>query len=71
MASKTLEALQHHQDPLLELFLTPRMSNLMFTEVVNCILQENRHASECFLSYLQGPRLMERLTSLTSPHKRG
>ena len=46
MASETLEASQHHQGPLLESFLTPRMSNLTFQEVVDCILNENRHASE-------------------------
>ena len=52
MASETLEALQHHQGPLLESFLTPRMSNLTFQEAVNCILQENWCASERSLNYL-------------------
>ena len=53
MASETLEASQHRQGPLLESFLTPRMSNLTFQEVVDCVLDENRHASECLLNYLR------------------
>ena len=52
MASETLEASQHCQGPLLESFLTPSMSNLTFREVVDCVLQENRCASECSLNYL-------------------
>ena len=52
MASETLEALQHWQGPLLESFLTLRMSNVTFQEVVDCILNENWHASECSLHYL-------------------
>ena len=52
MASETLEASQHHQGSLLESFLTPSTSNLTFREVVDCILQENRHASEHSLNYL-------------------
>ena len=60
MASETLEALQHHQGPLLESLLTPRMSNLTFLEVVDCVLQENRHASEHLLSYLRGHRARTR-----------
>ena len=52
MASETLEASRHCQGPLLESFLTLNMSNLTFREVVDCVLQENRHASECSLNYL-------------------
>ena len=52
MASETLEALQHRQGPLLESFLTPRMSNLTFQEVVDCVLNENWRASEHSLHYL-------------------
>ena len=52
MASETLEASWHQQGPLLESFLTLRMSNFTFQEVVDCILNENRHASECSLNYL-------------------
>ena len=42
MASETLEASWHHQGPLLDLFLTPMMSNLTFKEVVDRILYENQ-----------------------------
>ena len=35
MASETLEASWHSQGPLLDLFLTPMMSNLTFKEVVD------------------------------------
>ena len=70
MASETLEASQHHQDPLLESFLTPRMSNLTFPEVVNCVLQENRCASEHSLSYLRARHACthEELDELTKAH---
>ena len=52
MAFETLEASQRRQGPLLESFLTPSTSNLTFREVVDCVLQENRHASERSLNYL-------------------
>ena len=54
MASETLEASRHCLDPLLESFLTLRMSNLTFQEVVDCILNENRRASQQLLHYLRG-----------------
>ena len=56
MASETLEALWHHLGPLLESFLTLRMSNLTFQEVVDCILNENRRVSQQSLHYLRGCR---------------
>ena len=70
MASETLEASQHHQGTLLESFLTLSMSNLSFQEVVDCILQENRHASECSLNYLLARRARTRqeLDDLTKAH---
>ena len=70
MASETLEALQHHQGPLLESFLTPGMSNLTFQEVVDCVLHENWHASECSLNYLLAhhDRTREELDDLTKAH---
>ena len=37
MASETLEATQHSQDPLLDLFLTPMMCNLTFKEVCRAV----------------------------------
>ena len=71
MASETLEASQHRQGPLLESFLTLRTSNLTFPEVVDCVLQENRRASEHSLSYLQGCRARTRevLDELTKAHR--
>ena len=70
MASETLEASQHCQGPLLESFLTPRTSNLTFQEVVDCILHENRCASECLLNYLLACHACtrEELDDLTKAH---
>ena len=56
LASETLEALRHHLGPLLESFLTLRTSNLTFQEVVDCVLNENRQASQQSLHYLRGRR---------------
>ena len=53
MASETLEASQHHQGPLLDLFLTPMMSNLTFKEVVGRILYENRRDGQRSLDDLR------------------
>ena len=71
MASETLETSRHQQGPLLESLLTPRMSNLTFQEVVDCILNENQHASECSLHYLQAHRThdCEVLDKLTRAHQ--
>ena len=71
MASETLEALWYQQGPLLDLFLTLRMSNLTFQEVVDCVLNENRHASECSLHYLQAHCAHDRevLDELTRAHR--
>ena len=70
MASETLEALQHHQDPLLESLLTLNMSNLTFWEVVDCILQENQRASERSLNYLLAhcAHTHQELDDLTKAH---
>ena len=70
MASETLEASRHCQGPLLESFLTPRTSNLTFQEVVNCVLQENRCASEHSLNYLWAchAHTHEELDDLTKAH---
>ena len=70
MASDTLEASWHCQGPLLESLLTPSMSNLIFWEVVDCVLQENRHASECSLNYLLAhhARTRQELDDLTKAH---
>ena len=51
--------------------LTPRMSNLSFQEVVDCVLQENRRASEHLLNYLLEHRAHTRqeLDDLTKAHR--
>ena len=66
LASETLEALQHCLGPLLESFLTPRMSNLTFQEVVDHVLKENRRACKQSLqhlwgSHIHGHEMLERL----------
>ena len=53
LASETLEAGQHHLGPLLESFLTPRMSGLTYQEVVDQVLMENRRAADQSLRHLQ------------------
>ena len=60
LTSETLEALQHRLGPLLESFLTPRTSNLTFQEVVDCVLNENHHASQQSLHYLWGCCICDR-----------
>ena len=70
MASETLEALEYCQGPLLESLLTLRMSDLSFREVVDCILQENRRASERSLNYLRDchTHARQELDNLTKAH---
>ena len=53
LASESLEAGQHHLGPLLESFLTPRMSGLTYQEVVDQVLTENRWAANQSLRHLQ------------------
>ena len=60
LASETLEASRHHLGPLLESFLTLRTSNLTFQEVVDCVLSENRWASQQSLHHLRGHRVHDR-----------
>ena len=60
LVSKFLEASWHHLGPLLESFLTPRTSNLTYQKVVDCVLTENRRASEQSLHHLQGHRTHDR-----------
>ena len=59
LASETLEASQHYLGLLLESFLTPRTSDLMYQEVVNRVLTENRQASKQSLRHLQEHRTHE------------
>ena len=59
LASESLEAGQHHLGPLLESFLTPRMSGLTYQEVVDQVLMENRRATDQSLCHLQEHRTRE------------
>ena len=70
MASESLEALQHCQCPLLESFLALMMGNLTFQEVVNCILNENRHNAQHYLDNLRACHacVHEELDELTKTH---
>ena len=66
MASETLEASRHRQDPLLDLFLTPMMSNLTFKEVVDRVLYENWRDAQSSLDNLRArcARIHEELDDL-------
>ena len=70
MASETLEAWHHHQGPLLDLFLTPMMSNLTFKEVVDHVLYENQRYAQHSLDDLRAHRahIHEELDDLTKTH---
>ena len=71
LASETLEALWHCLGVLLELFLTPRTSNLTFQEVVDCVLKENHWASQQLLHHLRGCHVHDRevLDRLIKAHR--
>ena len=68
-ASQTLEVAWHGRGPLLDLLLAPMMSSLTFTEVVECVLAENRIESS--LDDLQGHRaqLQGELDDLIEAHR--
>ena len=71
LASESLEASWHHLGLLLESFLTPRTSNIIYEEVVDCVLRENRRASEESLHHLLGHRTHDRqvLDELIKVHR--
>ena len=71
MASETLEASQHSLGPLLESFLALTMSNLIFQEVVDCILHENRHDAQHHLDNLRAccACIHQELDDLTQVHR--
>ena len=71
MASETLEASQNNQGPLLDLFLTPMMSNLTFQEVVDRVLHENRCSAQHSLDDLRACRacIRKELDVLTKAHR--
>ena len=70
MASQTLEARQHSQGPLLDLFLAPMMGSLTFAEVVDCVLNENQRRAESSLDNLRGhhAQICRELDDLTKTH---
>ena len=70
LASESLEAGQHHQGPLLESFLTPRMSGLTYQQVVDQVLMENHQAANQSLHHLQErcTREQEALEGLIKVH---
>ena len=71
IASQTLEIKQHGRGPLLDLLLAPMMSSLTFTEVVECVLNENRHRAESLLDDLLGcyARIRGELDDLTEARR--
>ena len=54
MVSETLEVTRHGRGPLLELLLGPMMNSLIFAEVVEYVLNENRYRAESSLDDLWG-----------------
>ena len=70
-ASQTLEVIQHGRGPLLDLLLAPMKSSLTFSEVVECVLAENRHMVESSLDDLQGrcAQLQGELDDLIEAHR--
>ena len=71
MSSETLEASQHSQGPLLDLFLTPMTSNLTFKEVVNRVLYENQRDAQRSLDDLRAhcTCIHKELDDLTKTHR--
>ena len=71
IASQTLEATRHRRGPLLDLLLAPMTGSLTFTEVVDRVLDENRHREESSLAELHGHRTWIRgeLDDLTEAHQ--
>ena len=71
IASQTLEAAQHRKGPLLDLLLAPMTGNLTFAEVVDHVLDENRHREESSLAELHGHRTQIRgeLDDLIEAHR--
>ena len=71
MASQTLEVKQHSRGLLVDLLLAPMTSSLTFAEVVECVLNENRHRAESSLDDLQGhcAQIQGELDNLTEAHR--
>ena len=69
-ASLSLEAARHGKGPLLEFLMAPKASSLMFVEVVQHVLAENRHEVEESLDNLQQcqAHLIRELEALSQTH---
>ena len=66
IASQTLEAARHRKGPLLDLLLAPMTGSLTFSEVVDCVLDENQRRAESSLADLQGAMLRSEESWTTS-----
>ena len=71
LAPQTLEPTRHGRGPLLDMLLAPRVSNLTFEEVVNCILDEDRDSAESSLTEFQEchAHIQEELEGLVKAHR--
>ena len=71
MASETLEALRHSLGPLLESFLAPTTSDLIFREVIDRVLHENRCDAQHRLDDLRAchAQIHQELDELIKAHK--
>ena len=52
-SSSSLDVTRHGRGPLLEFLLAPQTSSLMFEEVVQRVLAENRHKTKSSLDHVQ------------------
>ena len=71
MASFSLDATWHSRGPLLEFLLAPQASSLMFEEVIQWVLAENRYKTKKSLDNVRKlqARLQRELEDLSQTHK--
>ena len=71
MASLSLDVTWHGRGPLLEFLLAPQTSSLMFEEVIQRVLAENRYKTESSLDDVQKlwAQLQRELKDLSQAHK--
>ena len=71
MASSSLDVARHGRGPLLEFLLAPQTSSLMFEEVIQWVLAENRYRTKSSLDDVQKLRaqLQRELEDLSQTHK--
>ena len=70
-ASLSLDVTWHSRGPLLEFLLAPKTSNLMFEEVLQWVLAENRYKTESSLDNVQRlwAQLQKELEDLSQAHR--